>query len=896
MPRRILYLLLSAASLTVGVEARQAATPIPAGLVDSYVAASDDARASLVAANPVVLDVSFRTALNLFGYQRRLAGEFDTAVRAYEASIQISRQNKDPRAEASTLISLSSVYGVRGYYDEALATLTKARALVDSFGDPEMIADISNNLGNVYRRRGEPDVALEHLERALAYNEDAGRIAEVARSLNNIGVVYQEQFNLQLALDFYLRSLALKEKVSTPEDIASSLVNIGNIYAMQDDPTPALEYYNRALATFEKKGYLRDTVTALNNLGHLYLNTDRLDEAEAAFSRALALAEQSKMGAEQAQLLNNLGQVAIDRRQFEPARARLEKALRLYDEAGAPIGAAESNAELARLEKIQGHLPEALALITRARETLEAAGKPVSLASVLYKEGDLLVLTGHPDRAIASFERAIELNERTRALAGGTEARVRVFEQRIEPYYALADLYATQSRGADAFRTLERARARGLLDVMAGASADTAFLTPAEVERKKDLDRTMATLTAKLAAQRTRGEGAPANEIEAQLAKVKRSRDEFSLGLDHSHPELKFARGEAPIIDPDQLATRLPKGTALVEFATGPNNSWAFLVMGGSRHEAISVTRLAATSDRISRLSGTLATQLASRDLGFAANARDLYTALLGPLDDRLAAIDHLIVVPNGSLWQVPFQALQTPRKKYLIEERAVSYAPSASALEELLDRRRPMPASPRLVAFGDPAPSNLPNAAREVKELAAYYGPGQSTIATSADATEKKFRELAPSADVLHLATHGFMDDASPLYSHVMLAKAGTGSDGDGRLEGRELLNMRLKADLVVLSACQTARGHVASGEGMLGMSWALFAAGASTAALSLWQVDSASTTELMTAFHRNRQASAKSAAPTAQAMRAAQREILATPEYRHPFYWAGFVVVGVP
>jgi CHAT domain-containing protein len=139
-------------------------------------------------------------------------------------------------------------------------------------------------------------------------------------------------------------------------------------------------------------------------------------------------------------------------------------------------------------------------------------------------------------------------------------------------------------------------------------------------------------------------------------------------------------------------------------------------------------------------------------------------------------------------------------------------------------------------------------------------------------------------------------MDDTSPLYSHVVLARTGSRAEADGRLEGRELLNMRLKADLVVLSACESARGHAANGEGMLGMSWALFAAGASTAAVSLWKVDSASTTDLMMAFHRGRRQAPNGTAPTAQAMRAAQRALLARPEYRHPFYWAGFVVVGVP
>jgi CHAT domain-containing protein len=180
---------------------------------------------------------------------------------------------------------------------------------------------------------------------------------------------------------------------------------------------------------------------------------------------------------------------------------------------------------------------------------------------------------------------------------------------------------------------------------------------------------------------------------------------------------------------------------------------------------------------------------------------------------------------------------------------------------------------------------------------VAAVYGTGADVV-TDADATEARFRQLAPKADIVHIATHGILDNASPLFSYVMLSGSGQARAGDGKLEGRELINMQLDAELVVLSACDTARGRIANGEGVIGLSWALFAAGASTTTVSLWPVDSASTTDLMSSFHRERRRLIDAATPaaTAQALRAAQLRALGRPESRHPFYWAGFVVIGVP
>jgi CHAT domain-containing protein len=144
----------------------------------------------------------------------------------------------------------------------------------------------------------------------------------------------------------------------------------------------------------------------------------------------------------------------------------------------------------------------------------------------------------------------------------------------------------------------------------------------------------------------------------------------------------------------------------------------------------------------------------------------------------------------------------------------------------------------------------------------------------------------------VLHFATHGLLDNRNPLFSYLTLAQTAGDKNEDGLLEAREIINMDLHAKLAVLSACQTARGRVGAGEGVIGMSWALFVAGVPTTVASQWNVDSASTTSLMIDFHRRLTTRPREA--KAEALRQAALGLLKSERYRHPFYWAGFVMIG--
>jgi CHAT domain-containing protein len=175
---------------------------------------------------------------------------------------------------------------------------------------------------------------------------------------------------------------------------------------------------------------------------------------------------------------------------------------------------------------------------------------------------------------------------------------------------------------------------------------------------------------------------------------------------------------------------------------------------------------------------------------------------------------------------------------------------------------------------------------------LGRLYGAARSKVYVGADAREERVKNEAGAAGILHFSTHGTLNNAAPMYSYLTLSEAG--SNDDGLLEAWELMQLDLKADLAVLSACETARGRIGAGEGVIGFSWAMFIAGVPSTVVSQWKVDSASTRDLMVNFHRSLLSPAAPRQRKTDALRQAALKLMQNPETSHPFYWAGFVLVG--
>ena len=289
---------------------------------------------------------------------------------------------------------------------------------------------------------------------------------------------------------------------------------------------------------------------------------------------------------------------------------------------------------------------------------------------------------------------------------------------------------------------------------------------------------------------------------------------------------------------------------------------------------------------------------------------------LIKPAASYIGDKTTLCIVPDRPLWQLPFQALESPEEKYLLECHAIYYAPSVMVLREMKKRaarpgsspmgKNPSQSNGSLFAVANPLTNidviaraqaftrgdlpPMPETEDEVKRIAAEsYRLEKSSTLIGAAAREETVKAQINKYHVLHFATHGVLDDRNPLYSYLLLTTDGR-SNEDGLLEAWEIMGMELKASMAVLSACDSARGHIGAGEGLIGMTWALFVAGVPTTAASQRAVPSNSTAKLMVAFHDNAKR-----LPKAEALRQAALQMIKEPRYRmKPYYWAGFVVVG--
>ncbi len=756
-----------------------------------------------------------------------------------------------------------------------------------------------NNQAILNRRLGEYDRALELYRDSLEISEALGNQAGTAAPLNNMGVLLYNRGDFRGALEHYARALALLP----PGDdlVADTLLNIGLVHHSQGDLELAESYIRRSLAVSRELGVVNDLADTYLRLGEVLLAQERREEA----LQELARAEQEATRVGDPLTLGELqllrGDVALRAGRTGEALEIFVLALQRARAVGAVENVGQALSRLTRARLAAGQPEEARAAAAEATALLGELHNLELLWPAQTALGQALATLGRKAEARAACEAAIRTIEELRESLAGDEAQRQGFlESRLEPYHALVELLLAEGRGAEALEASERARGRTLSDVLLrGRLRMDRHRTAAERDEERQLEHGLAELHARRAA----AEGPPARaEAEQALAALRARMRDFQARAFASHPELRLAKGGTPPAGLAEAALALDPRTALLAYTVTSRGTHLFVVTvpepsGPARLQTFT---LPAAAPELARRVGDLRRRLAARDLDFGAAGRPLFDLLVAPATAALARSTRLVVVPDGPLWELPFEALPGLRSGVLLEDLAISYAPSLTALAVL--RRagpRPPATGPALLAFGNPRlPAGadlprLPEAERQVLALAALYPLGASRVRVGAQAGEGAFKQQAGSARVLHLATHARLEDASPLFSHLYLAADGPGEDG--RLEARELLDMDLGAGLVVLSACETGRGRVGAGEGLIGLSWAVAVAGTPNVVASHWSVESASTTQLMLAFHRQLQpARAGGTTDLAGALRAAALEVRRDPRYRHPFYWAGFFVLG--
>ncbi len=812
--------------------------------------------------------------LNNFGQAYQKLGELSKALEYLNQSLQISRTATDRFSESTALDNIAAVYELLNEPQKALENLDEALQIRRAINDRQGQGITLHNIGRIYMSLGEFDRALPYFEQSISVLQKVGARREEAGVLDSIGQLYFSLNEFQKALDHHNRSLSLRQAVGDRYGEAYAFINIGAAYNELGEPGKALEYSDQALKLSQSVGDRRAETLALHTIGRIYSKLGEADRALENYQQALAKSHSLGNQSEESLILLSIGRLERDRANLVEARRQVEAALSIIESTRTKVASRDLRSSY--FASKEGYYKFYIDLLMQMHKKEPAAG--------------------HDITAFGASERA-----RARSLLDLlTESRVDI-RQGVD--LALLDK-------GNALQQQLNARSEQLTRLLSGKHTDAQ-----ETAARKAVESVLADL----------------QDIEAQI----RTRSPRYAAL--TQPQPLSSNDIQRLLDPD---------TVLLEYALSEERSYAWAVTPDSV-KSFELPKRAVIEAEARRVYGLLVNK--SDDLYPAALA-DLSRMLLGPVADRLGR-KRLLIVADGALQYMPFGALPVPTVnarssakvpyRPLILDHEVVSLPSASVVAVLRREVATRPPAPKKVAvLADPvfvkedvrvktrsedrsaAGGNgtdkktaagplvsdvkrsaddlgragfdrLPVSRREADLITALAPSGQSLKALDFAAS----RATATSAElsryqIVHFATHGLLNNQHPELSGIVLSLVDErGEPQDGFLRLHEIYNLKLDADLVVLSACETALGKEIKGEGLIGLTRGFMYAGSPRVVASLWKVGDSATAELMQRFYRNMLSSGMR---PAAALRAAQVSMWKERQWAAPFYWAGFVMQG--
>ncbi|MEM7586085.1 MAG: tetratricopeptide repeat protein [Acidobacteriota bacterium] len=829
---------------------------------------------------------------------------------------------------ATTVFSLGLVASARGKLEAAEGFYKRTLAIQETLGplSPQS-ASALNGLGVVTRQRGDLVAAENYFRRALEliknYDPESPNIPQV---LLNLGNVASDRGNLASAEAFILRALDWQQRIAEETvHVATLLNNLGGVALRRGDIESAEIYYRRALAISDRiaPGSLKNARDR-DNLGLVAYQRGDLATARKRYLEGLEIRRQlAPDSLDVALSLSRLADLASDRGDFIAAERHLEQALAIRKaEAPESIHTARTLQLLGDVARDRGDprsaersYQEALRIHReRAPGSTEEATSCHRLAG-LHRQSS-------SEQAIDYYTCAVEAIEKQRHTLGGSDASRAGFRAQYSAVYLeMVDLLVELDRIEESFHMLERYRSRELLGLM--AQRDLAFTSdlPADLERRRRLanrsyDRALESL-AKLSSEAPTAERQQARDA---LDGARLEQETIRSEIRRAAPRLAALQEPEPLGLAETRATLEP-GTLVLSYAVGEAQS--FLFLAGSGVSEPWVARLPVAADDlerdVQRFRSSLARgRLDPRPAKVQWQARQLSRLLLAPAQSQISRAQRLLILPDGPLHSLPFAALSDPShsdgSRSLIESQPIHVAASATVFALLKATRQEL-RSQRIVGFGDPLFQSadlqdsaspqmrsatragfdfqpLPASRTELEGLRTLF-PERAQIFLGAEATEHRAKTIDRATTHLHIATHGLLDDRFPLDSALAFSIPESWREGEenGLLQAWEIFEqIRLDADLVTLSACDTGRGKVLGGEGLMGLTRAFQYAGARSVLASLWSVSDRSTADLMKRFYRY----LGEGQSKAEALRNAQLDLLRDAEYSHPFHWAGFQLFG--
>jgi CHAT domain-containing protein/Tfp pilus assembly protein PilF len=794
------------------------------------------------------------------------------AIEKYQEALSIWRTLGDRRMEAYSLNEMGLIYGDIGEYQKALDSYAQARTIYKLIDDPRSQAAMLINIGWVYGALGEYKKAIDLTEQALEAHRAIGDRHSEPLLLSNIGANYANLGDCQKALEIHMQALDIRRARNDRGGQAITLNNIANCYQRLGERRKALDYYVQALNLMPAVGNVFYTATTLNNIGALYRDLGEHQKALDYFGQALAL-----------------------RRTI-----------------GDLNGEAATLFQIARLDRDRGNLIE-------ARGRIEAA--------------------------LAAVE-SLRANIAIQGLRASFFASVRQYHEfNIDLLMRLRKQSPSEGFDAMALQASEKSRARSLLELLTEARAEIRQgVDPALLERERALRQMISDKAESLGGKRAEEQVTAAKEIDALITDY----EQIEAQIRQTSPRYAALTEPTPLTLKEIQSDALDEETLLLEYALGEEKSFLWAVTPASissfelpkRAEIEPVARriyellIARNQNLPNETPERRRRRLEQAEAEYPKTSAALSQMLLGPVASELGN-KRLLIVSDGILQYVPFAALPSPGapdSRPLVVNNEIVSLPSVSVLGIL--RRESAgrnPAGKTLAVLADPVFSkddprvqSSGNSRAAVEETSPAgdekRSAGESGLADlirlrfsrleadeiarlAADKVKLEAldfaasRALATSAEIgqyriVHFATHGLINNLRPELSGVVLSLVDEqGRPQNGFLRLYDIYNLKLRADLVVLSACQTALGKEVRGEGLIGLTRGFMYAGAPRVVASLWRIDDRAAAELMKRFY---QGMLGQGLRPAAALRAAQVSMWKDKRWQAPHYWAAFTVQG--
>lgn len=864
--------------------------------------------------------------LNNTGWAYRNLEQPETAREYYLKGLELISAQSDSLLIGRLNNNISYTYLKTGDYEKAYSHQLKAKEIYEAIGDEYRVSYVLNSLFLTLMDLRLHQQAEIYIRQSLAIREEIGNPNMLDVGYHNLAWNFERQGKRDSAIIYYQKSLELSRMLENPYDITQTLENIGGLYERSGDFENALTYYNEALAINREINRPISTAESLLRIARVAIQNGDTQNATAFYEEALDWLDNTNDPKLLSSVYIDLANLEADKGNYRSAKDYVAKARRIAEEKGFRTRQVRAYNSLGKLHKIEGDPHASLIAYRKAYglstdNTITSRISPAINLAKAYNEVD-------SDSAFIVAKEAFTLIDSVRTNVAGLAFRSGFFSQHAGFYNEVASWYLTRKDNPQkAFDLIEAAKARVLMDELAEAQENIyATLDESTLIKKQQKAKQIDRLYNQI-------EQAD-NEEEITTLKQKLTDLEFEyqsfLNEIHSgNQQLKNFEYPQPVAL-SQIQNLLDSNTSILEY-TFTEGGLIQLFITPKNIRGTYIDSVENTDARTFFIEAVRSFRKSITEKGEISQIQKkgsaLYNALIASGSGSNPS-SNMVIIPAGPLSYLPFEALFNGNN-YLIEDHLVKYLPSASIYPLIQSPHRNTTqelfalAGSGFVSEQDITSAtrsqasfaSLPSTLLEVESISANFE--SVTILKNEDVTEASLKSYNLSNfQFLHFATHANVDEINPSRSGLLLSKKADVESlfgEDGHLNSREISNLRLNADLVTLSACNTGMGPLVTGEGLIGLQRSFISAGASSVVVSLWSVFDRSTSEFMSTFyhslltHREDEYGIWNQTMDwfgfyehpmidykTKAIRDAKLSLINHPYYNHPVHWAPFILIG--